>query len=118
MVDVWSGPMTCKVWVGEVVLNMYVDYWKAANLQMGQEQNIPAPSEHLTRLSDTVGSSPLPSVEETSEDEMDAADVAASTPLLPEEEDEFRLRCSGYKRWAILWYMPPVSEAESEELDL
>eukprot|EP00061_Rhincodon_typus_P004847 g23564.t1 len=77
MVDARSGPMMYKVQVAEVVLNNLVDHMKAANLQMGQEQNIPNPSEHLEKLLEPVGSTLLPSTEETSESEMDAADVAA-----------------------------------------
>eukprot|EP00061_Rhincodon_typus_P015270 g42855.t1 len=117
MVNARSGPVTHKVWVGEVVLNKYMDDMKATTLQMGQEQNIPGPSEHLARLSQLTGSPPLPNVEETSEDEVDTENVSASTPLLP-EENEFLLRHSMRKKQAMFQYMPPVSEAESEEPDL
>eukprot|EP00061_Rhincodon_typus_P015375 g43010.t1 len=56
--------------------------------------------------------------EETSEDEMDAADVADSMPLSPEEEGELQLRHSGYKKQTKIWCKLPVSNTELEELDL
>eukprot|EP00061_Rhincodon_typus_P013697 g40231.t1 len=89
---------------------------KAETSQM--ERNIPSPSEHLERLSEYMGSPSSFSVEETSQSEMDTTDVAALMPLLPEEKNEFLTRRSGHKRWAVVWYAPPVSEAESGELNL
>eukprot|EP00061_Rhincodon_typus_P006152 g26480.t1 len=100
MVDAWSGPVKYKVRVGEVVLNKHVDHMKAATSQMRQEQNIPSPSKHLAKLSEFMGFPPPPSIEETSKDEMNTADVTASMLLLP--EDEFQLRCSRCKSRAVV----------------
>eukprot|EP00061_Rhincodon_typus_P016911 g45374.t1 len=113
MVDGKSSPVTYKVRVGEMVPNM--DHVKAANSQTEQEQNIPGPSEHPARLSEPMCSPSPPSVKETPEDEMDMANVAASTLLPP--EDEFLSRRSRCKRHTIVRYSPPESEAEWEELD-
>eukprot|EP00061_Rhincodon_typus_P016510 g44769.t1 len=63
-----------------------------------------------------MGPSLLPSVKETSEFQIDMMDVANPMPLLPKEEDEFLPRHSGYKRRAMDWYTPPVSEAKLDEL--
>eukprot|EP00061_Rhincodon_typus_P012030 g37481.t1 len=112
MVDMRSGPVIYNVGVGEAVLNKHIDHMKAATLQMGQEQSIAGPSEYPPRLSEPMGSPLLPCVKE------DTANVAASTPLLPEEEDEFQLRCSKCKKWTTLWCTPLVSEADLEEPDL
>eukprot|EP00061_Rhincodon_typus_P009952 g33848.t1 len=108
MVNARSGPMTYKSQVGDVVLSKHVDDMKPANSQAVQEQNIHGPLEQLERLSEPVGSHPLSSVKETLESEM--VDVAASTPLPPEEKDEFLPRCSGRKRWAMVCYILSVSE--------
>eukprot|EP00061_Rhincodon_typus_P016397 g44593.t1 len=89
MDDAWSSPMTYKVQVGEAVLNKHVDHMKASTSQMGQEQNIPGPSEHLARLSEPMGCSSSPSINKTSEDKMNTADVAALMQLPPVED--FRL---------------------------
>eukprot|EP00061_Rhincodon_typus_P012347 g38025.t1 len=55
-----------------------------------------------------------PSVEQTSESEIDAASI----PLLPEEGKETLPTRSRPKRRTMDQYMPPVSESKSEELDL
>eukprot|EP00061_Rhincodon_typus_P007145 g28524.t1 len=107
MVDMRISPLTYKVQVGEVVLNKHVDHMKAATSRTGQEQNISGPSEHPARLSELVGSPPLPSVEDTTKDEMDTADAADSTPLPTEKEDEFLLRCSQRKSQGMVQYMVP-----------
>eukprot|EP00061_Rhincodon_typus_P008535 g31234.t1 len=49
---------------------------------------------------------------------MEKADVTASLSLPSDEEDEFRPRCFGHKKHAMVKYMLPVSEAESEQPDL
>eukprot|EP00061_Rhincodon_typus_P003188 g19485.t1 len=94
MVNVRSGPVAYKVWVGEAVLHKYEEHMKTAK---GAGAKHPRPLKTAGRLSGHVGSHPPSSIKETLESEMDMADVTASTPLLPEEEDELLLRHSGHK---------------------
>eukprot|EP00061_Rhincodon_typus_P005828 g25810.t1 len=118
MVNARSAPVMYKVQVDETVLNKHMDQMKAANTQTGQEQNIPSPSEQTERLSESMGSPPSSSIKETLESKMGTSCVAASVPLAPDEEDEFFLRYSVCSRQAMVQYTPPISKAESEELDL
>eukprot|EP00061_Rhincodon_typus_P006415 g27036.t1 len=97
MVDTRSGAVTYKVWVCVTVLNKYMGHMKAANSQTVQEQNEPGSSTAFLIAPELMGSPCPSSFEETSESEVDTADVATSMPLLPEEENEFLPRCSGHK---------------------
>eukprot|EP00061_Rhincodon_typus_P013980 g40710.t1 len=105
-----SGPVMYKIQVGETLLNKHVDDMKAANLLKGQEQNIPGALAQPESLLEPVDSPPLSSIAETTADVTDLM-------LPPEEGNEFPLRCSGHWRWAMLRYISPTSEVESEKLD-
>eukprot|EP00061_Rhincodon_typus_P004565 g22891.t1 len=99
------------------VLNKHMDHMKAEQSQKVWEKNVFGPLTAFPTVREPVGS-PFPSsIENTSESKMDIADVVTSLPLLPEEEKQFLLRCSGLKRRATMRYTPPISDAESEKPD-
>eukprot|EP00061_Rhincodon_typus_P010051 g34034.t1 len=62
--------------------------------------------EQSERLSESVSSPPLPSVNDISADKMDMGDVRASMPLPPEEENKYLLTRSRRKRWARMVEKP------------
>eukprot|EP00061_Rhincodon_typus_P009005 g32132.t1 len=80
--------MTYKVQVDATLLNKHVDHIKAANSQMGREQNVPISSKQSERLLEPVGYPSQSSVDETLESENDMVDVTTSMPLPPEEKNE------------------------------
>eukprot|EP00061_Rhincodon_typus_P015219 g42773.t1 len=92
MLNTKSGPVMYEAQMGVTVLNKNMDYMKAANLQTGQEQNMPGFSTAFLTFLEPMFSPCLSSIEETSESEIDMANVTTLTPFLPEEENEFLLR--------------------------
>eukprot|EP00061_Rhincodon_typus_P007689 g29637.t1 len=75
MVNMRSGPEMYSIRVGAMVLNKHVDHMKAANSRTVKEQNVPGSSTAFLTVLEPVGSPSPTRVKDTTEPQMDTADI-------------------------------------------